>query len=124
MADENNTLASYGITDAYTKTEVDALIPVFPTVVSAFINDVGYLTQHQDISGKQDKLNNAQMRAATSGITTDKIELYDTYSAIIDRKADKADSLAGYGIKDTYRKEEVEEMFQILKNVIDSADID
>jgi hypothetical protein len=31
-------------------------IPVVPTNVSAFTNDAGYLTQHQDISGKQDKL--------------------------------------------------------------------
>ena len=27
-----------------------------PTDVSAFVNDAGYLTEHQDISGKQDKL--------------------------------------------------------------------
>lgn len=31
-------------------------IPTVPTDISAFNNDVGYLTQHQDISGKQDKL--------------------------------------------------------------------
>jgi len=30
-------------------------IPVVPTNVSAFTNDAGYLTQHQDISGKYDK---------------------------------------------------------------------
>ncbi|MBR1534402.1 MAG: collagen-like protein [Ruminococcus sp.] len=30
-------------------------IPTVPTNVSAFQNDVGYLTDHQDISGKQDK---------------------------------------------------------------------
>ena len=31
-------------------------IPVIPTNVSEFTNDAGYLTQHQDISGKQDVL--------------------------------------------------------------------
>lgn len=31
-------------------------LPVVPTNVSAFTNDAGYLTQHQDISGKQDVL--------------------------------------------------------------------
>ena len=30
-------------------------IPTVPTNVSAFTNDAGYLTQHQDISGKADK---------------------------------------------------------------------
>lgn len=52
------TLADYGIEDAYTKAEtyskaeVDAKIP---TKVSQLQNDAGYLTQHQDISGKADK---------------------------------------------------------------------
>lgn len=32
------------------------VIPVVPTNVSAFNNDAGYLTQHQDISGKVDKI--------------------------------------------------------------------
>ena len=31
-------------------------IPTVPTNVSAFTNDAGYLTEHQDISGKQDTL--------------------------------------------------------------------
>ena len=31
-------------------------IPTVPSNVSAFSNDAGYLTEHQDISGKQDKL--------------------------------------------------------------------
>ena len=71
-ADKATTLAGYGITDAYTKTEVnEALegklnvanskgfalkseIPTVPTEVSAFTNDAGYLTEHQDISGKVD----------------------------------------------------------------------
>ena len=71
-ADKANTLAGYGITDAYTKTEVDEAldgklnvadskgfalkseIPTVPTEVSAFTNDAGYLTEHQDISGKVD----------------------------------------------------------------------
>lgn len=32
-------------------------IPTIPTNISAFENDVGYLTEHQDISGKEDKTN-------------------------------------------------------------------
>lgn len=44
----------------YTAAEVGALpdttkIPAVPTKVSEFTNDAGYLTEHQDISGKLDK---------------------------------------------------------------------
>lgn len=39
-----------GNSDVYTKAEVDALIPEIPENVSAFTNDVGYLTKHQDLS--------------------------------------------------------------------------
>lgn len=155
MPEEGKTLAEYGITNAYTKDEVDALIPIFPTKVSAFINDVGYFTEHQDISGKQDKLNQAQMEAADSTITAAKVALFETYGPIlvqkqdsltneqmmaansgitaskvyayssfetnINNKADKATTLAGYGIQDTYTKDEVESMFLTLKSIVDSA---
>lgn len=40
------------LSNYYTKSEVDNLIPTIPRNVSAFTNDAGYLTQHQDISGK------------------------------------------------------------------------
>ena len=43
-ADKATTLAGYGITNAYTKTEVDGMIPTVPTSVSAFTNDAGYIT--------------------------------------------------------------------------------
>lgn len=43
-ADKATTLSGYGITNAYTKTEVDGMIPTVPTNVSAFTNDVGYIT--------------------------------------------------------------------------------
>ena len=34
---------------------VDNIVPTIPTNVSAFVNDAGYLTQHQSITGKVDK---------------------------------------------------------------------
>lgn len=43
-ADKATTLAGYGITNAYTKSQVDGMIPTVPTNVSAFTNDAGYLT--------------------------------------------------------------------------------
>lgn len=71
----NNVISAVGgnssggtVVDAYTKTETDnllsekqdkgnyALKSEIPTNVSQLNNDKGYLTEHQDISGKQDKL--------------------------------------------------------------------
>lgn len=40
-------------------------IPTVPTKVSAFTNDAGYLTQHQDISGKLDKTGDGSNITAT-----------------------------------------------------------
>ena len=42
-------------------------IPVVPTNVSAFTNDTGYLTQHQDISGKLDTNKVKSSYSTTSG---------------------------------------------------------
>lgn len=41
------------------------VIPVVPTNVSAFQNDAGYLTSHQDISGKEDKVDIVSASGAT-----------------------------------------------------------
>lgn len=45
------------------------------------VNALGYtpLQNHQDISGKQDKLTTAQLNAVNSGITSDKVKTYDGY---------------------------------------------
>ena len=55
------------------KQMVDAIeIPTVPTKVSAFENDAGYLTQHQDVSGKLDKsvLADYIVEQGTSGMWT------------------------------------------------------
>ena len=44
-------------------------IPTIPTNISAFENDVGYLTEHQDISGKVDKINGKGL--STNDYTTE-----------------------------------------------------
>ena len=41
-------------------------IPTVPTNVSAFTNDAGYLTSHQDISGKEDKTNKVTSISSSS----------------------------------------------------------
>lgn len=56
----------YPVTSVNGKTgAVSLTIPTVPTKVSAFDNDAGYLTKHQDISGKVDK------QGLTLGIYTD-----------------------------------------------------
>ena len=66
------------------KTAVEALaasIPTVPTNVSAFINDAGYLTSHQDISGKQDLITDlATIRANAELGATAIQEIPDTYA--------------------------------------------
>lgn len=83
-ADKATSLSGYGITNAYTKYEVDYALSskanssAIPTKTSQLSNDSGFLTQHQDISGK----------------------------------ADKATSLSGYGITNAYTKSEVDAAIQ------------
>lgn len=71
-ADKSTTLAGYGITDAYTKGEVDSAL-----------------------SGKQATLTTEQQNAVNSGITTEKVATYDGYAAQIAAKADTS-ALANY----------------------------
>ena len=83
-ANSATTLAGYGITDAYTKTQVDNAIGAIDAGVTSVNGDtgavvitaasLGALTQHQDITGK----------------------------------ADKATTLSGYGITNAYTKTEVD----------------
>lgn len=51
----SNPVTSGGVEKAIS--EIQSSIPVVPTNVSAFTNDAGYLTKHQDISGKEDVSN-------------------------------------------------------------------
>lgn len=48
------------------KSYVDGVIPTVPTDVSSFTNDAGYLTSHQDISGKQDIIQYSTMPTASA----------------------------------------------------------
>lgn len=52
---DKNSISVVGYSNNYNDLDNLPNIPVVPTNISAFNNDVGYLTQHQDISGKVDK---------------------------------------------------------------------
>ena len=58
---EYNALSSYDADTLYIITDEDVEIPVVPTKVSAFENDAGYLTQHQDLSGYALKSNSEEI---------------------------------------------------------------
>lgn len=72
MVDQKKFLDSEGVKHLWSKV-VYALRSEIPTKVSAFTNDAGYLTEHQDISGKLDSsalptaINTALAQAKASG---------------------------------------------------------
>lgn len=55
-ANEISGLATVATSGSYNDLKDKPTIPTVPSNVSAFTNDAGYLTQHQDISGKADKV--------------------------------------------------------------------
>lgn len=52
---DSSSLATVAISGSYNDLSDKPTIPTVPTNVSSFANDAGYLTQHQDISGKAEK---------------------------------------------------------------------
>lgn len=54
----------------------DGVIPTVPTNVSAFTNDAGYLTAHQDISGKEDKMPIDARNTSVSALTAEVNKYY------------------------------------------------
>ena len=91
-ADKATTLEGYGITDSYTKTEVD-------TKIDTTEKTANKVSDNADITDES--------------INYPSIEYLENYyysfsetDNLLDRKADKATTLAGYGIKDAYTKEE------------------
>lgn len=127
------------LTGYYTKDEVDTKIasielPTVPTKVSELendanyiteipseyiteteLNDKGYLTEHQDISGKADVEHSHTLAEISDYVapdlsdyaTKDELDAYATDEELAG-KADKATTLAGYGITDTYTKTELD----------------
>ena len=171
-ANKATTLAGYGINDAYTKTQVDTAIENATSDLAtaenvytkaeadalldakanaAYVAEVyetkehaaeTYLTEHQDISGKADKattlagygIENAytktEINEMVEGISGEggsiKTQIdtaladYTTTADLESNYAQKADTLAGYGIGDAYTKTETD---NLLEAKADSADL-
>lgn len=83
--------------DVYKKTK---------TYSKAEIDQKGFLTEHQDISGKADKSTTLAGYGITDAYT--KTETDNKIGELTTGKADKATTLSGYGITDAYTKTEVD----------------
>lgn len=88
-ADAATTLAGYGITDAYTKTQVDGMIPSVPSAYTSNPEMDGTASPgsstawargdhvHPSDTSKQDALTSSQLAAVNSGITADDLAIND-----------------------------------------------
>jgi hypothetical protein len=92
------------VTNNEISVDTDTLKQTFAQVGDSYTkaeSDNKYLTEHQDISGKQDKLSEAQLSAVNSGITSAKVSVYDAYATTIANKADASN---------VYSKTEIDNM--------------
>ena len=124
-ADKETTLAGYGITDAYTKTETDgkyatkaqgtkADTAVQPATLEAYVTTE---TANSTYATKVELANKADTSALSAYATTESVSStyatkaslsgYATTSAL-EAKADKSTTLNGYGITDAYTKTEAD----------------
>ena len=65
-------LANVAFSGSYNDLTDKPISPEIPTNISYFVNDVGYLTEHQDISGKQDVIDSSHKLSASlvSGLSS------------------------------------------------------
>lgn len=113
-ADKGTTLAEYGITDAYTKGQVDSELTKKEdtenkaTAATATTTDKGSDTKYTSVAAAE-AIANAAVKGVTgniSGLTERVATAEGEIDALQTGKADKATSLAGYGITDAYTKTE------------------
>ena len=108
-ADKSTTLAGYGITNAYTKTEVDGKVSDLTSQLGTANEAIEGL--ETSIEGKADKsttlagygITDAYTKTQTDGFLAGKAD-----TTVVNGKADKSTTLAGYGIEDAYTKTEVD----------------
>ena len=109
--------------DAYTKTEVDEKISA---LVKGAPETADTLKELSDLSGSNsdamDRLNSAIGSKANSSDVYTKEEV-DGKIPNVENKADKATTLAGYGIEDAYTKTEVDGMIADISCKANSSDV-
>lgn len=115
-ADKSTTLAGYGITNAYTKTEVDGKVSDLTSQLGTANEAIEGL--ETAVEGKADKSTTLAGYGITDAYTASTIDgklankadasAVSELTSTVAGKADKATSLAGYGIQDAYTKTEVD----------------
>lgn len=115
-ADKSTTLAGYGITNAYTKTEVDSKVNDLTSQLGTASDAIESL--ETAVEDKADKSTTLAGYGITDAYTASTIDgklankadasTVSELTSTVAEKADKATSLAGYGIQDAYTKTEVD----------------
>lgn len=115
-ADKATSLAGYGITDAYTKTEVDGKVNNLTSQLGTASDAIESL--ETAVEGKADKSTTLAGYGITDAYTASTIDgklankadasAVSELTSTVAGKADSATSLAGYGIQDAYTKTEVD----------------
>ena len=148
-ADKETTLAGYGITDAYTKSEADgkyatteqgakADTAVQPDALEAYVTTETATSTYATKSELADKADtsalDAYLTTANASSTylskTDATSTYATKASLsgyattsaLEAKADTADTLAGYGITDAYTKVESDGKYALKTELANKAD--
>ena len=123
-ADKASTLAGYGITDAYTKNAVDASLAnkadKATTLAGYGITDP--YTQSQIKTRLEEKLKKMPFDSEPTLNSPCYLTSGTVYNALL-AKADKASTLAGYGITDAYTKNAVDALLANKANLINSSNI-
>lgn len=115
-ADKANSLAGYGIANAYTKTEVDGKVSDLTSQLGTANETIESL--ETAVEGKADKSTTLAGYGITDAYTASTIDgklankadasAVSELTSTVAGKADSATSLAGYGIQDAYTKTEVD----------------
>ena len=115
-ADKSTTLAGYGITNAYTKTEVDSKVNDLTSQLGTASDAIESL--ETAVEDKADKSTTLAGYGITDAYTASTIDgklankadasTVSELTSTVAGKADSATSLAGYGIQDAYTKTEVD----------------
>ena len=124
-ANKATTISGYGITDAYTKTEVDAKVASVYKYKGSVTNEAALPTEGQ-IIGDVYNLEDTGMNVAWTGEGWDKLGSVVDLTPYLTKEdagktyAAKATTLAGYGITDAYTKTAVD---NLLANKLDATSV-